>query len=59
MEIQKVVTVIFKGFLIEKAWVWALWLNKIYMKWVGGIKFIRYGFYDGDRLEIILILLIF
>ena len=26
-EIQKVVTVIFKGFSVEKAWVWALWWN--------------------------------
>ena len=25
--IQKAITMIFKGFLVEEAWVWALWWN--------------------------------
>ena len=40
----------FQGFSIEYAWIWALWWNLIYKKWVGGIKFLRSGLYVGDKL---------
>ena len=58
-EIKEVEIVIFRGFSVQKAWVWALSQNLIYKWWAGGIKFKRSGLYGGDSQEIILVLLVF